>query len=247
MSLHFDDWRQLVLAIRNGLPGQIHPQPNYELACGCGQPIGLLVRRSVALDVDVDGAVGVRHECGTISCAAAVNRIWYKVIPGVAHGRRSECIVRREPGEYGTTGAAQENAIAGLPAAGYGTPTVDLRNIGVRDDLERDERQHAATMMPCTTSEMTLLLNNRDDPESRAVPCRRRGSTPRQLFTEPLVSRFIGESRRSIRRGSGKRYSNSIGRLTARVSVLTQAGSTDRDLSQFRYSWRVCTGRDSPS
>ena len=47
-------------------------------------------------------------------------------------------------GEYGGTGPPQDNADAGLTAPVHGGPVVDLRDMGVRDDLERDETQHAA-------------------------------------------------------------------------------------------------------
>ena len=39
---------------------------------------------------------------------------------------------------------SQQHAVAGLAASEHGDPAVDLRDIGVREDLERDERQHAA-------------------------------------------------------------------------------------------------------
>src|SRR5215472_1978676 len=39
--------------------------------------------------------------------------------------------------------ASQQSAIAGLTASVHGGPAVDLRHIGVREDLERDECQHA--------------------------------------------------------------------------------------------------------
>ena len=38
----------------------------------------------------------------------------------------------------------KKHAIAGLAASVHGGPAVDLRDISVRDDLERDESQHAA-------------------------------------------------------------------------------------------------------
>src|SRR5215472_8781889 len=108
--------------------------------------------RSGVLDVNIDGAIGVRYESGTITYAVPIDRIWHKVISRVTHGERPECVVRREPacrevhniivrsrellvraicsrhpvhrllrhvyrsGEYGTTRAAQENAVAGLAA-----------------------------------------------------------------------------------------------------------------------------------
>jgi len=179
MSLRFDDWRHLILAIQNALAGQIYAQPDYEVARGRRQPVGSMARRSGVLDVNIDRAIGVRYESGTIAYAVPIDRIRHKVIPRIAHGERPECIVRRELScrkvhdvavlarellahtifvrrpvhrllrhvyrsrEFIGTGSAQENAIAGLAASVYGGPAVDLRDIGVRDDLERDERQHA--------------------------------------------------------------------------------------------------------
>ena len=37
-----------------------------------------------------------------------------------------------------------KHAVAGLAASVHGGPAVDFRDIGVCEDLERDERQHAA-------------------------------------------------------------------------------------------------------
>src|SRR5208337_2644982 len=47
-------------------------------------------------------------------------------------------------GEYDTTRAAQENAVAWLAAPVDGGPTVDLRDIGVCENPEGDECQYAA-------------------------------------------------------------------------------------------------------
>jgi hypothetical protein len=43
----------------------------------------------------------------------------------------------------GASGSVQ-GTVAGVATSVHGGPAADLRNIGVRDDLERDERQHAA-------------------------------------------------------------------------------------------------------
>jgi hypothetical protein len=40
--------------------------------------------------------------------------------------------------------SSEQQTIAGLAASVHRGPAVDLRDIGVRDDLERDESQHAA-------------------------------------------------------------------------------------------------------
>lgn len=52
--------------------------------------------RSVVLDVNGDGAVGIWNETGTVANAVPVDRIRHKVIPRIAHGERPERIVRRE-------------------------------------------------------------------------------------------------------------------------------------------------------
>src|SRR5580658_3657851 len=43
----------------------------------------------------------------------------------------------------GASGSEQDT-IPGLAASVHGGPAVDFRDVGVRDDLERYERQHAA-------------------------------------------------------------------------------------------------------
>lgn len=45
--------------------------------------------------------------------------------------------------EFIATRGAQENPVAGLAASVHGGPYVDLRDVSMREDLERDERQHA--------------------------------------------------------------------------------------------------------
>ena len=46
--------------------------------------------------------------------------------------------------KYSGARGAQENTIAGLTASEHGGPAIDLCDIGVRENLERDERQNAA-------------------------------------------------------------------------------------------------------
>jgi hypothetical protein len=45
--------------------------------------------------------------------------------------------------ELNVTGGAQENAVAEFAASVHGGPFVDLRDVGLRQNLERHERQHA--------------------------------------------------------------------------------------------------------
>ena len=51
---------------------------------------------SGVLDVDVDGAVGIRNEARAITDAISVNRIRYEAIARIAHGERPERIVGRQ-------------------------------------------------------------------------------------------------------------------------------------------------------
>src|SRR5581483_1205645 len=157
-----------------------HAQPEYELACGRGQPIGFMAGRSGILDVDLDGAVGIRNEAGAVADAVPVDPIPHEVISRIAHGERPERTVRRALScrkvhdvvvlagelltravyfrspvhgllryvywarEFTGTCGSQEHAFAGFAASEHGGPAIDLCYIGVRDDLERDEPQHAA-------------------------------------------------------------------------------------------------------
>jgi hypothetical protein len=139
-----------------------------------------MARWSGALDVNVDGTVGIRNEAGAIADAVLIDRIRHKVILDITHRQRPECIIRREPtcrkvhdvvvlaGEllaraiygrrpahrllrdvyrahkyYGAR-ATQKNPIAGLATSMYGCPPVYFRDVGVRKNLKRDERQHTA-------------------------------------------------------------------------------------------------------
>ena len=164
---------------RMAAPGRYTRSQSMNLPDGCGQPVGFMACRSGVLDVNVDGAVGVRNETGAITDAVAVDRIWHKVILRVAHGERPECIVRRKlacrkvhdvvvrSGElmacaidvrrpvhrllryvYGLeiigTRGAQKDAIARLAASENGGPAVDFRDIGVEENVGRDEREHGA-------------------------------------------------------------------------------------------------------
>src|SRR5215469_7378978 len=97
MSLRSEDWRHLVLRIENSFAGQIDAQPEYEVTRGRRQPVGPVACRSSVLDVNIDGAIGVRYESGTIAYAVPIDRIWHEVISRVTHGERPECVVRREP------------------------------------------------------------------------------------------------------------------------------------------------------
>jgi hypothetical protein len=96
-SFHFDDWRHLVLAVQDRWTRQIHAQPEDESAHRRGQPVGFVTRRSRILDVNIDRAVGVLHETGTIADAVAVKRIRNKLIFRVPDRERPERIIRRKP------------------------------------------------------------------------------------------------------------------------------------------------------
>src|ERR1700685_2131544 len=95
-SLCFYDRRHLVLPVENGLAGQIHAQPEYEVARGRRQPVESMACRSDVLDVNIDRAIGVKYESGTIAHAVPVDRIRHKVISRIAHCQRPERIVRRK-------------------------------------------------------------------------------------------------------------------------------------------------------
>src|SRR5580700_1486890 len=93
MSLYLDDRRHLVPLIENSFAGQIYAQPKYEVACGCGQPVGFIASGSGVLNVNVDGTVGIRNEAGAVADAIPVDRILHKVIARVAHRQRPERVV----------------------------------------------------------------------------------------------------------------------------------------------------------
>ena len=52
--------------------------------------------RSRALDVDVDGAVGIGSETGAVADAVPVDRIRHKVTSRIAHRKRPERDIPRE-------------------------------------------------------------------------------------------------------------------------------------------------------
>src|SRR5262249_4445413 len=93
ISLGSSDRRYLVRAVENSCARLIDAQPEYEIAWRRGQPVGFMTCRSGVLDVDVDGAVGVRHKAGAITYAVSVDRIRHKAISRIAHSQRPECIV----------------------------------------------------------------------------------------------------------------------------------------------------------
>src|SRR5262249_8684980 len=80
VSLGLSDRRYLVRAVENGCARRIDAQPEYEIACRRGQPVGFMTCRSGVLNVDVDGAVGVRHKARAITYAVSVDRIRHKAI-----------------------------------------------------------------------------------------------------------------------------------------------------------------------
>ena len=51
MSLHFHDWRHVVLAVEDRTAGQIRAQHQLEVACRCRQPVGLVPGGSRALNI----------------------------------------------------------------------------------------------------------------------------------------------------------------------------------------------------
>src|SRR2546428_14113635 len=78
ISLGLSDRRYLVRAVENGCAGHIHAQPKYEFACRRGQPVGFMTCRSGVLNVDFDGALGVRPKAGAITYALSVVRVRHK-------------------------------------------------------------------------------------------------------------------------------------------------------------------------
>src|ERR1700687_2993553 len=73
ISWHFHDWRHVVLAVEDSTAGQIRAQHQLEVACRCWQPVGLVPSGSRALQIHVDGAIGVRHEAGARADAGAID------------------------------------------------------------------------------------------------------------------------------------------------------------------------------
>src|SRR5215475_13389219 len=95
-SLGLSYGRYLVRAVENSCARLIDAQPEHEIACRRGQPVGFMTCRRGVLNVDVDGAVGIRHKAGAITYTVSVDRIRHKAISRIAHGQRPECIVGRK-------------------------------------------------------------------------------------------------------------------------------------------------------
>ncbi len=96
ISWHFHDWRHVVLAVQDRTAGQIRAQHQLEVACRCRQPVGLVPGGSRALQINVDGAIGVRHEVGARADAGAIDGVTHHVPDHIGHGQRPEGIVGRE-------------------------------------------------------------------------------------------------------------------------------------------------------
>ena len=67
VSLGLSDRRYLVRAVENGCARRIDAQPEYEIACRRGQPVGFMTCRSGVLNVDVDGAARLTVVCCALS------------------------------------------------------------------------------------------------------------------------------------------------------------------------------------
>src|ERR1700756_3931635 len=80
ISPGLSDRRYLVRAVENSCARLIDAQPEYEFTGRRGQPVGFMTCRSGVLNVDVDGAVGVRHKAGAITDAVSIDRIRDKAI-----------------------------------------------------------------------------------------------------------------------------------------------------------------------
>src|SRR5215471_6696659 len=96
ISVHFHDWRDVVLAVEDSTARQIRAEHQLEVACRCRQPVGLVPCGSRALYSNVDRAIGVRHEAGATADAVAIDGIAHHVSDHIGHGQRPECIVWRE-------------------------------------------------------------------------------------------------------------------------------------------------------
>ncbi len=96
ISMHFHDWRHVVLAIEDSATGQIRTEHQLEVACRCRQPVGLVHCGSRALNINVDGAIGVRHKAGARADAGAIDGVLHHEPYNISHGQRPEGIVRRE-------------------------------------------------------------------------------------------------------------------------------------------------------
>src|SRR5260370_3067200 len=93
ISWHFHDWRNVVLAVQDRTAGQIRAEHQLEVACRCRQPVGLVPSGSRALQINVDGAIGVRHEAGARADAGAIDGVAHHVPDHIGHGQRPEGIV----------------------------------------------------------------------------------------------------------------------------------------------------------
>src|SRR6266567_4282423 len=96
MSWHFHDWRHVVLAVEDSTAGQIRAEHQLEVACRCRQPVGLVPGGSRALQINIDGAIGVRHEAGARADAGAIDGVADHVPDHIGHGQRPEGIVGRK-------------------------------------------------------------------------------------------------------------------------------------------------------
>ena len=93
LLLHFHDWRHVIRPIQDRTTGQIRTQHQLEIACWCRQPVGLVPSWSRALQRNVDGAIGVRHEAGARADAGAIDGVADHVPDHIGHGQRPEGIV----------------------------------------------------------------------------------------------------------------------------------------------------------
>jgi hypothetical protein len=96
ISLHFNDWRHVVLAVEDNAVGQIGAEHQLEVACRRRQPVRLVPCGSRALNINIDRAIGVRHETGSVADAVTIDRVTYHVTYNIGHRERPKCIVRRE-------------------------------------------------------------------------------------------------------------------------------------------------------
>src|SRR5512142_933101 len=78
-SFCFDDRRYPVLAVKNRRAGYVHAKPEREITRRRRKPVRRMTCRSVVLEVNIDGAVGIRHETGAVADVVAMDRIWHVV------------------------------------------------------------------------------------------------------------------------------------------------------------------------
>ena len=86
----------LYLPSRMAAPGTYTRSQSMNLPPGAGSQLDSWPARRGVLNVDVDGAVGVRHEAGAIADAVSVDWIRHKAIFRVTHRQRPECVVGRK-------------------------------------------------------------------------------------------------------------------------------------------------------